>query len=251
MTSPRPDCNNPAYSNPSDSKDYLLDGDRACYVFESLSSTVDLRYRLNCSWYYANQTNRETDPSFTYWLDTPSFKLSAPTYWTMRFKLFNFNRLSDMGATYAVALTRDQLAGSVPARISFELNSIADKYWHGNRIYGELRWNVTRGGYNANGEDFTSKDRLQNRTTPRQGQNTLHRIFLDSPAYTSSSTYSAKTDQTALVVGLIAGAIALVIIVYCGVRIFQKKRKSKEKREDERQQTLHDLREQQQSTQQQ
>ena len=235
LISPPPDCGWPAYQDLQDPKDYLLDGDRACYVYGSIDSLVELDYALNCN-FITSSSNSNSSYSFSYWLDaSPQFALSRPQDWSLRLKLFNFNKLSDNNATFWVNLTKDQMMGSELFRISFALNEINERYWHGNRIYGELAWQNINHSL-ANGVTKTNQTTLPNqiRQNPAGAQNVMHRIFIDSPAHVTIGNYVAPIDNTWLIVGLICGAIVLLILVYVVYKCRKNRQKKREREEQDR-----------------
>jgi len=52
-------------------------------------------------------------------------------------KIFNFNKLSDQGATTRIELLLEQMVGNQTIKIEVALADIPDKYWFGRRLYLE------------------------------------------------------------------------------------------------------------------
>lgn len=57
----------------------------------------------------------------------------------MRYKIFNFNQLSDNGATMTSnTLTAAQILGDAEVWFNYSLADIPEKYWFARRLYYEL-----------------------------------------------------------------------------------------------------------------
>lgn len=185
---PKEQCNKQYYS--SDSKSSLLDGDPACLLF-GLQDTASLQYNLSCAFQNPNAyiDPRVYEANFTYFIQTPSFSMSTYNSWTLRFKIFNFNMLSDLGATYYELLSVPQMIGNESIWFNVSLPSLSAKYWSGNRLYAEASWDK---GQQPNGAV----------------QIVLDRRFLDSLEYKGKGTdYSTSNTVTIVVVTLVAAAI--------------------------------------------
>jgi GH24 family phage-related lysozyme (muramidase) len=185
----------------------------------------------------SNSSSSNNDIQFQYWLDaSPRFRLSREQRWRARLKIFNFNRLSDNNAATWHALTPQQMAGLVPFTYNFTLRSFDDRYWHGKRLYAELGWGTTSLARNAAAAATTAATDNQTliRENPAGATPTLIRFFVDSPQYTRETTYVPATDTTALVGGLIGGAIGLLLLVFLVVRAYRRYRDKRDAAEFER-----------------
>jgi len=198
LLSPKPFCDNPYYQDTSDPKADLLDGDPACLVF-SLQETAALKYEVDCVF---TEPLGDIPPNilaanFSYYILNDNFAVSRPAIWAMRFKIFNFNMLSDSGATTTVVLDKNQMEGDTSLWFNVTLAAIPDKYWSGNRLYAEVAWV----------QDFLPGGAIQDM---------LDRRFLDSPDYQGKGTEETPSNVSTILIAVFvpAGFIAIVTI-YC------------------------------------
>jgi len=187
------DCNNVNYVDTNDPKAYLLDGDKPCLVFP-LSASADLKYMLDCHFTQPiGPISQEVlNANFTYFINTTKFAIYMPTYWSMRFKIYNFNVLSDIGAQTELVLTKEQMEGTEPIWINTTLSKVPSQYWHGNRLYAELLWY---------------------QVSPATGISILDRRFLDSPDYKTPSSQTKNSNTITIVVSVVVGVIGIAVIV--------------------------------------
>ncbi len=65
-------------------------------------------------------------------------KVSQQVDWGVELKIYNFNMLSDSGATFSVLLTKEQMEGTQNYWINTTIDQIPERFWHGSRLYGEV-----------------------------------------------------------------------------------------------------------------
>jgi hypothetical protein len=130
LEAPLTQCQN----NTSDPYDSLLSGDPVCLVYD-LNSTAELTYRLQCS--FSPAIAIPANDSFSYYIKTPTMAISEVRNWTVRFKIFNFNVLSDLGAAVFMPLSPAQMVGNDTIMYTVSLKDLPDQYWAGNRLYFE------------------------------------------------------------------------------------------------------------------
>jgi len=108
-------------------------------------------------------------------------------------KIFNFNILSDTGATTYLTLTKEQMQGSLPVWLNTtQLKEIPDRFWHGNRLYGEIMWM---------------------HSPPGVGGNTLERRFFDSPDYKGQGTQKKPSNKKTIILATVLPIVGIILIV--------------------------------------
>jgi hypothetical protein len=201
LVSPVPNCNNPYYQKQTegDPKFNLLDSDPPCLVF-SMDETVRLQYKLNCEFAVnitENLTPKQLAANFTYWISNDRFSIYEPTTWVVRYKIFNFNILSDSDATVNLALSTDQMQGYKHILFNTTLSAVADKFWAGNRLYAEVGW-----------------DRIQK--PPGLPRSVLDRRFFDSPEYKGKGNdFATKSDTVTIVVAVVVPIGIMYVLLRC------------------------------------
>jgi len=197
LLSPIPNCDNELNNLDNSVDDRLLSADRACLVY-GINEVVTMHYSLACQFTQA-PAPLPANISFPYWLNTPKFRLSRPANWTMRFKMFNFNKLSDKGMMMLPSLTQAQLTGAT-IEFRFLLNSVPDRFWAGNRLYLEVGW--------TRNEVFTDEPRPPGVPVGH----TMDRRFIDSADYHGVGT-EEPVDHTKRDIGLGVGIPAAVLVL--------------------------------------
>ena len=65
------------------------------------------------------------------------FSLLTKPNWEVAFKLFNFNRFSDLGGFNRTVLSKAQMSGDEPIWWNITLKDVPEEFWHGSRVYME------------------------------------------------------------------------------------------------------------------
>jgi hypothetical protein len=206
----------------------LLDGDWPCLVYK-LNRPGEMEWTINCEFDpgfgypedFPNSTQEEyAAANFSYALvgppkadGAPRFVLTANDTWALRWKIFNFNRLSDNGEAYDLPmLSADQMTGKQP--VYFRTRTILDKidaqrFWHGNRLYSELSW------------DDDSK--------PDGAKRVLAREFMDNETFTKHKGTELQEPDIAATVGW-SVALSFLGLLIIGYLLASWRRRRREKK---------------------
>jgi len=160
-----------------------------------LNSNASLEYKLYCKFTSDIVITPAIEAAnFSYYVENSNFTISKQVYWTLRYKLWNFNVLSDDGGSQYFRLTQEQLAGIDSIWFNTSLYNIPDQYWHGNRLYAEISWTLS---------------------IPPVQSKFLKRLFLDSPEkkvnYSSTLSNSKTLD---IVLGLMIPLIVIALVIF-------------------------------------
>ena len=200
LVSPTLNCENNEYvleKQKDDTKANLLDGDPPCLLFK-LKETAELQYKLYCKFLNPNET---IDPkvlgaNFTYFIQNENFSVSTETTWEMKFKIFNFNVLSDNGASFNQELNLNQMVGEESIWFNISIGNVPDRFWAGNRLYGEVSW-------------------LKAKRPLGVIRNILDKKFLDSTEYKGKGTDISTSNTLTLVLAIVIPiSILILFIIY-------------------------------------
>jgi len=137
-------CNITLLSPPPQCKvvDPNLDQDPVCFVY-GRKDAVTFEYTMNC--YFTDTSNIPADnPLFNYYVKNgDQFAISRISGQTdpqnnIILKIFNFNILSDIGASIIVPLLPAQYIGDMNIDFNIQIGNIPDKYFAGGRLYFEV-----------------------------------------------------------------------------------------------------------------
>jgi len=167
---------------------------------------ADLQYSLHCAFTdpITNISPEVIAANFTYYISNDNFSVYQEPGWLMNFKIFNFNVLSDNSAVMQILLTKGQIEGNEPIWFNQTLGDIPDKFWSGNRLYAEIRWEFARG--------------------PVLSERMIIRQFLDSPDYVSPLKIASKSNKTRNIILGVVIPILVLAGIGAGYFLYRKKK---------------------------
>ena len=223
LVTPVPDC-------VSKSRNGVYYGDQICFLFSKLSDTPTFSFTLDC--YFENTTDLYTTPPtdtefpYPYWVYTNTsvdgqanftFAITAvPNVtldWIALLKVFNFNRISDLGASQTEPLTPEQILGIDTISFTLPLASYDAKYLMGGRLYFET------GVYSA--RTYTPAGMISRAVDAR---------FVDFNDYIPRGTPSYTTTLPGWAIFLIIFAVFAALLIILKVSLIAWKRYKKSKK---------------------
>jgi hypothetical protein len=152
LVSPIPNCDHPIRKGNENNEQ------QNCLIFDPQHPNVTLRFNLQCAFLNSSDINQTLNSlyNFSYvidngkveliticiWLTFLQFRSTKGVIWVLQLKIYNFNALSDPGATFFLDLSTQSLNGTEDIFFNFSLADIPERYWQGNRLYIEMGTSV-------------------------------------------------------------------------------------------------------------
>jgi hypothetical protein len=226
LVSPPPHCKT-ASGDVEASYGQLADGDPVCFEYKRSQDAPVFTYRLRCAFASSdglpatatNDTHRDDFDYLAHAWDARGkhvFAVSnvqnATADWRLLLKVFNFNKLSDLGASQVAELTAEQIVGADTVSFTLPLASYATHYLSGGRLYFECGLYAALGYW---------PDGLVRRTHDRR--------FIDFTDYHGKGYPSLDSSLAGWQIALIiVGVLALIGLAAYVVYRIQEYRKQKE-----------------------